>query len=141
MEQEKPTAEKPKSEATGSNGKVAVLLVRNTTGASGAVRDTLKMLRLHKKFTCTIFDKTEAMMGMLAKTKDYTTYGEIDDETLKLLTEKRGKTDPEGKPRKDFHLSPPKGGFERKGIKQGFSQGGVLGYRGSKINELIKKML
>lgn len=43
--------------------------------------------------------------------------------------------------KKFFRLNPPRGGFERKGIKQPFSMGGVLGYRGSKINELIKKML
>lgn len=40
-----------------------------------------------------------------------------------------------------FKLHPPKGGFERKGIKFPFSMGGVLGYRKENINKLIKKML
>lgn len=40
-----------------------------------------------------------------------------------------------------FRLLPPKGGFERKGIKQPYSMGGALGYRGQDINILIKKML
>ncbi len=40
-----------------------------------------------------------------------------------------------------FRLSPPKKGFERKGIKAPFSQGGVLGYRKEKINELIMRMV
>jgi large subunit ribosomal protein L30 len=40
-----------------------------------------------------------------------------------------------------FRLNPPKGGFERKGIKQPFATGGVLGYRGAKINDLIQRML
>lgn len=40
-----------------------------------------------------------------------------------------------------FKLKPPEGGFERKGIKTQFSQGGVLGYRKEKINDLIKRML
>ncbi len=40
-----------------------------------------------------------------------------------------------------FRLSPPKKGFERGGMKKSFKQGGVLGYRGEKINELIKKMV
>ena len=40
-----------------------------------------------------------------------------------------------------FRLKPPKGGFERGGIKTPFSLGGVLGYRGEKINELIRNML
>lgn len=40
-----------------------------------------------------------------------------------------------------FRLSPPVGGFERKGIKQPFSIGGSLGYRKEKINELVRRML
>ncbi len=40
-----------------------------------------------------------------------------------------------------FRLSPPRKGFERKGIKVPFSQGGVLGYRKEKINELITRMI
>lgn len=40
-----------------------------------------------------------------------------------------------------FKLAPPRGGFERKGTKQPYSMGGVLGYRKEKINDLIKKML
>jgi len=40
-----------------------------------------------------------------------------------------------------FRLNPPKGGFEKKGIKHPFSVGGVLGYRGKEINKLIERML
>jgi len=40
-----------------------------------------------------------------------------------------------------FRLSPPRKGFERKGIKQPFSVGGALGYRKEKINELVRRML
>jgi large subunit ribosomal protein L30 len=40
-----------------------------------------------------------------------------------------------------FRLKPPTGGFERKGIKQPYSLGGALGYRGKEISTLIKKML
>ena len=40
-----------------------------------------------------------------------------------------------------FRLKPPIGGFESQGIKTPFSMGGSLGYRGEKINILIKKML
>jgi len=39
-----------------------------------------------------------------------------------------------------FRLNNPTKGFERKGIKKHFNEGGVLGYRGKKINELIRKM-
>ncbi|MBU1245602.1 MAG: 50S ribosomal protein L30 [Nanoarchaeota archaeon] len=40
-----------------------------------------------------------------------------------------------------FRLSPPVSGFERKGVKKPFSQGGVTGYRKEKINDLIKRMI
>ncbi|MBW2970579.1 hypothetical protein KY320_00300, partial [Candidatus Woesearchaeota archaeon] len=40
-----------------------------------------------------------------------------------------------------FRLSPPRGGFERKGVKNSFKSGGAAGYRGSKMNELIKRMI
>ena len=59
--------------------------------------------------------------GMAVKLKDYATYGNINDETYSLLVEKRGKKDKEGKIKNIFRLNPPRGGFERKGIKQPFS--------------------
>ncbi|MBS3150985.1 50S ribosomal protein L30 [Candidatus Woesearchaeota archaeon] len=40
-----------------------------------------------------------------------------------------------------FRLSPPRKGLEAKGIKVPFSQGGVLGYRKEKINDLIMRMI
>jgi len=40
-----------------------------------------------------------------------------------------------------FRLNPPVKGFERGGIKAPFTKGGVLGYRGEKINELILRMI
>jgi large subunit ribosomal protein L30 len=43
--------------------------------------------------------------------------------------------------KKTFRLNPPRGGFERLGIKKPYSIGGVLGYRGSTINKLIERML
>lgn len=39
-----------------------------------------------------------------------------------------------------FRLTPPKGGF-KKSTKRPFSDGGELGYRGSNINELLRRMI
>lgn len=39
-----------------------------------------------------------------------------------------------------FRLHPPTKGFKGK-IKKGYSVGGELGYRGEKINELVKRMI
>jgi|GEM_PF-98779 len=38
-----------------------------------------------------------------------------------------------------FRLNPPVGGYE--GIKRAYADGGALGYRGDKINELLERML
>ncbi len=40
-----------------------------------------------------------------------------------------------------FRLTPPRGGFDKKGIKKQYSLGGALGYRRDTINELIRRML
>ena len=116
--------------------KIAIIVVRSSAGARQEEKDTLTMLRLRKKHACVVVDKTPSMMGMLNKVKDFTTYGEIDEETMKLLSEKRQK-----KEKLFFALHPPIGGYERKGIKAPYSIGGVLGYRGENINVLLKKMI
>lgn len=43
--------------------------------------------------------------------------------------------------KKVFRLSPPRKGFERKGIKRSFKEGGSLGYRGKEINKIVMKMV
>lgn len=127
------------------NKKIAVIMVRGLIGIDKKKRDTLVMLRLYRKNYCVVLDNTPSITGMLKKVKDYVTWGEIDDETLKLLREKREEKtkNKEGKEtvKPFFRLSPPRGGFERKGIKKPFNVGGALGYRRAKINELIKRMV
>jgi len=72
------------------------------------------------------------------KVKDLVTYGEINEDTLKELIEKRGK---KIKEKYFFRLHPPRGGFERKGTKVSYKLGGAVGYRGDKINDLIRRMM
>lgn len=40
-----------------------------------------------------------------------------------------------------FRLHPPRRGYDRGGVKKGFSIGGALGYRAGKINDLLNKMM
>lgn len=126
-------------------GKFGVILIRGVINVDKQVKDTLHNLRLRKKLSCVVVDNTPSNKGMLDKCKDYITWGEIDNETEKELKEKRGKKtkDKEGKEveKKFYNLHPPRKGFERKGIKVTFKVGGALGYRGDKINALIKRML
>ena len=124
---------------------IAVIRIRGSIRVNKEIKDTLNMLRLYKRNYCVIISSTPSILGMLQKVKDYTTWGEINDETLKLLKDKRlEKTkDKKGKDveKKFFRLSPPRGGFERKGTKAAFKVGGALGYRGDKINDLVKRMI
>ena len=174
------TEEKPEPAAPTKS--LAVIRIRGPVRVKGVVEDTMKRLNLFTRNMCVIVPKTPSILGMVMKVKDYVTYGEIDDETLKLLKEKRGKkekkdlkekkeekglkeendkkeampsepskpskpTEPSRPPKPpkpskpSFTLHPPRGGFERKGIKKSFNIGGALGYRGQKINDLIKRMV
>lgn len=137
----KKETKKPVQPASGE--KIAVIRVRGMTNIDVTVLDTLKNLRLLKPHVCVIVSKLPGTIGMLQKAKDYITWGEIDDATLKALTEKRGEKDPYDpkKLKPFFRLSPPRKGFERKGVKTSFANGGVLGYRGAKINDLIMRMM
>ncbi len=121
--------------------KLAVILIRGLVRIQTTVKDTLKMLNIERKHVCVVIEDTPSARGMINKCKDYVTWGEIDSATEKILTEKRGVKGKDGKLKKYFRLSPPRGGFERKGIKKDFTVSGALGYRGNKINDLIKKMI
>jgi len=122
--------------------------------------DAMKMLRLYKNNFCVVLPNNPTYLGMLKQAKDYITWGEIDDETFKLLVEKRGEefkgreSDSKElikyndyfvvgnkKLKRYFRLNAPRKGFGRKGIKQSFQRGGTLGYRGAAINDLIKRMI
>jgi len=151
--------EKPVEKIEKSNPKnLAIIRIRGITGIKKGIKDTLNMLYLYHNNYCVVVN--DKLLGMIKKVKDYVTWGEIDDETYKLLVEKRGEefkgreTDSKKKIKykkfiivnnkkykKYFRLNPPRGGFERKGIKVPFSIGGALGYRKEKINDLIKKMV
>ncbi len=124
-----------------NNKKLAIILIRGKIGMHRDIRKTADLLKLIKKNTCVVYDNTPIIRGMAVKLKDYTTYGIIDEETYKLLVEKRGKKDKEGNVKKIFKLNPPIKGFERKGTKQPFSVNGALGDRKDKINELLKRMI
>ena len=142
------------------NKKLAIVLVRGLVNVTKAVKDTLVMLNLRRKNHCVVIIDNSINYGMVKKVKDYITWGEIDQETFNELVDKKGEEykgrlkDSKSKYeyrkvleiggkkyKKYFRLNPPRKGFGRKGIKVSFNAGGVLGYRGDKINDLIKRML
>ncbi len=133
--------EKQPVKPVAKDGKLAVVRIRSALQASGEVKATLVMLKLLRKNACAVVTDNPSMRGMLVKVKDYCAFGSIDAETLKLLQDKRGKKDKDGNVKNIFMLHPPRGGFERKGVKKPFNLGGALGDRRVKMNDLIKKMI
>lgn len=113
--------------------KLAVVRIRGQVRLKKEIADTLKMLNINKKNHCAILEDAPNILGMIKKVKNYVTWGAVNDETIKLL-EKR-------KDNKCYRLNPPRGGFERKGIKFPFSKNGALGDRKEKINDLLKRMV
>ena len=114
---------------------VAAIRIRGDSGIIPQIKDTLQSLNLKNQHNLVILKATPVVLGMLKKAKDYITWGEISAETVSAVETAKGKDE------KIYRLSPPVGGFERKGIKQSFANGGVLGYRKDAINALILKML
>lgn len=122
---------------------LAIIRIRGTVGALSTIKSTLKMLRIERNNYCAVYKSTPSILGMIKKAKDYITWGEVDDATLKILHDKKGEKDPKDPKllKKFFRLAPPRGGYERKGIKTPFKSGGAAGNRGKKINDLIKRMI
>ena len=138
-----------------------VIRIRGSVGLKKDVKDTFSMLRLHRKMHCTILKETDGVKGMLKKVRDWITWGEIDDNILKYLIEKRGRKPGNKRLKKEeieeifnkikenekipkeikpvFRLTPPSKGF-KKSVKQHYPKG-ELGYRGKEINELLKRMI
>lgn len=151
---------------------LAVIRVRGTSDISREIKETLKMLHLTQNCHATLIDNRPSYSGMLRKAQNSLTWGEISEESIKLLLEKRGRLNgnkklteeyaqeigyeslndlaaaiyesrveysklPKMKP--VFRLHPPKKGFKGK-VKRSYAAGGVTGYRGEAINELIKRM-
>ena len=140
--------------------KLAAIRIRGKVNLTYGLKKTFANINLFRQNWCVILDNTPNNIGMLKKLKDYITYGEIDAETEEHLYKEKGEeykgrvsdsknkiqykkfNEYKGKKfKKYFRLNPPKGGFERKGIKAPFNNGGALGYRKEKISELIQKMI
>ena len=130
------------------------------------------MLHLTRNCHATLIDDRPSYLGMLRKARNCLTWGEISEESIKLLLRKRARLTGNKKLTEKyaqqigheslsdlaesiyelrveygslpdiktvFRLRPPKKGFKGK-VKRSYAAGGVTGYRGEAINELIKRM-
>lgn len=68
-----------------------VVRLRGKTGLNKKIKDTFSMMRLYKKNNCAVINGFPSYLGMLESVKEYITWGEIDEETFKLLLINRGR--------------------------------------------------
>lgn len=148
----------------------AVIRVRGRTGIKPQIKRAMELLNLTRINHCVIIKDSPQHRGMLQKCKDYITWGEVNEQTLAKIIEKRGRLS--GDKRIEAALLKEKGfeGFDQlaagflagsaglkdagvkkvfrlhppkrgyKVIKQSYPRG-ALGYRGEAINALLKRMV
>lgn len=143
-----------------TNKLIAGVRISGQVGLSKDVVETLNRLRLGKKYSCVVVNPTKENLGMIKKLNNFIAFGDVNDETLKKLIEKRGKLINKSKKMESekvvdgltkgkkyeelnlkpfFRLHPPRKGIDS---KKHFGVGkGVLGNNREKINELIERML
>ncbi|PIN96511.1 hypothetical protein COX86_02770 [Candidatus Micrarchaeota archaeon CG_4_10_14_0_2_um_filter_60_11] len=103
--------------------KIIVIRVRGINGVKRDARMGMLQLGLNRKHSCAILDSKDA--GMLERVKDYVTWGEADEDSMKLIKSKH------------MRLHPPVKGWKAS-IKRG-GKGGALGKRAD-LKELLKRM-
>ncbi|MEM1535405.1 MAG: 50S ribosomal protein L30 [Candidatus Pacearchaeota archaeon] len=142
---------------------IVAIRIKGRVNVPREIRDTLHLLRLRKKFACSIYPEKKEILGMLEKASAYISYGKINEATLRALIEKRARKPGNKKlnPREVddvvkmltkekfdeafklikpfFRLSPPKGGF-KKSTKLMWPRG-IKGNIGGEINKLIERMI
>ncbi|MCX8200408.1 MAG: 50S ribosomal protein L30 [Candidatus Micrarchaeota archaeon] len=149
---------------------LAIVRVRGRTGIRPEIKGAMKNLSLTRVNHCVMLNETPQIRGTLNVCKDYVTWGEVSKDLLAKLLEKRGRLPGNKKLTLDYlkskgydgfdkladaiiagkaklkdvglkkvlRLKPPKGGY--KFTKLPYPRG-ALGYRGEKINDLLRRMM
>ncbi len=137
---------------------ICIIRISGDVKLDGDVRETMKRLRLGKKYTCVVINPNKEQEGMIKKLRNFIAFGNINKDVFAKLIDARGqiidkkrKIDSKkviedlekGKKYEDlnlkpfFRLHPPRGGIDS---KIHFPKG-VLGDNGEKINDLVLRML
>ena len=69
----------------------AIIRLRGEVNVRPGIKSTLEMLRMHRVNHCIVVREDEHFRGMIQKVKDYVAWGKIDDDTLAMLLERRGR--------------------------------------------------
>jgi large subunit ribosomal protein L30 len=137
----------------------AVIRIRGEIKTKPDVRKAFETLNLNRVNHMSIWPETKSNYRAIKKVEGYATFGNVNEEVLGMILEKRGnfeegtdakkafaalksgKSANEAGIKNCFRLSPPRKGHARKGIKKSFNLGGALGERREAINDLILKMI
>jgi large subunit ribosomal protein L30 len=115
--------------------KIAIVRVRGEGRIRHDMVRAMEQLNLRRRHHATVVEESPAVAGQLRKVQNFVTWGKVSDETIrKLASRARG----DGR---WYALPPPRKGYGRKGVKLPFKQGGALGDRGEKINDLLLRMI
>ncbi len=69
----------------------AIVRIKGLAEAPPEVEDTLRKLRLTRKHAAVIYPKNPSIDGMLEVVKEWVTWGEVDEATLRELLLRRGR--------------------------------------------------
>lgn len=114
---------------------IATIRVRSSPRMSAADERALKSLHLNTPHSCAVVEDKPDVRRQIIRVAGFCTWGAISDASLALMRKKA--KDPQAV---HFRLSPPRHGYGRKGVKMQFKNGGALGDRGDKMDDLIKRM-
>jgi len=114
---------------------IAAVRVRGDVDVDVKISTTLQNLKLEDRNQCVVLEDSDSIRGMLRHAKDYITFGEVSEETVEALEERKGEELESGD---TVNLTPPSGGFED--TKKQVGQGGTLGKR-EDMDSLVQKMV
>lgn len=109
--------------------KILIIRTRSAPRENREADETLKRLGVEKRYSYSIRENNQSTVGMMQKVQHLLTWGEVSADIEKKLSKAKN------------GLHPPRGGFERKGVKVPYARGGVFGDRKELINKLAERML
>jgi len=69
----------------------AIVRLRGGVNTRPEIKDTLKMIHLHRVNHCVVVPENPHYRGMIQKVKDYVAWGEVDEGSLAMMLEMRGR--------------------------------------------------
>lgn len=104
--------------------KLLAIRIRGQIDLKYNIKKTLQNMGLKRKFSAKLLEDNEMNRKLLRKVKDYITFGEANEATIKAFK---------------MNLHPPIGGFKKSTLAN--YPRGELGYRKEEINALYGRML